>query len=202
MAAPPKGRVERGLPSKAYYRTTVREAISDLVRDFENRCAYSMQHADWLGGLGGLHVEHFNPNLKSAEIQDYFNLFPVSHTCNTVKGKKWPTKEELADGLRFLNCCEEVDYGEQIFEDPISHELVGTTPAAKFHLRHCGLKGGRTGAYFRDQREKRSQLWKTLEGYGVTPTNVETIHVADPAVQSLIALVKGMIPPIKAPIEG
>jgi hypothetical protein len=191
-------RVRRGQPTKTYYRTTVRDAIDDLVRDFNGRCAYSMQHGNRLGGLGGLHVEHFNPNLKKEEIQAYENLFPVSHTCNTVKGKKWPSDEELRAGLRFLNCCEEIDYGEHIVENATSHELVPTSPAASFHLRWCGLKGGKTGEYFRTQRQERTKLWQILETYGVTPENADFVQVPDALVQAMINVAQELIPPIKA----
>ena len=32
-----------------------------------------------------------------------------------------------------------MDYGEQIFEDPETHKLVGVNPAAIWHIRICGL---------------------------------------------------------------
>lgn len=189
-----RSRVKRGSPSKVYFRSTVRDAISDLLRDFENRCAYSMQHVKHLGGSGGLHVEHFDPNLKKEHVQTYENLFPVSQPCNSAKGKKWPTEEEQKSGLRFLNCCQEIDYGEQILEDPETHQLVAVTPAASFHLRHCGLKGGISGEYFRKAREERARLWKLLGEYGVTPENAESFEPPEAIVKSMAELVRKMIP--------
>jgi len=65
----------------------------------------------------------------------------------------WPTKTEASDGCRFLNPCEEMDYGEQIFEDPDTHRLVGTTPAAIWHIRICALNADPLV----NEREKRAK---------------------------------------------
>jgi len=66
------------------------------------------------------------------------SLSRVRH-CNGKKSNTWPSKAELAAGCRFLNPCEEMDYGEQIFEDPLTNRLVGITPAAIWHIRICAL---------------------------------------------------------------
>jgi len=87
-----------------------------------------MQHQSHSGPL---EVDHFDPRRKNDLTQDYENLFPASRHCNGKKADTWPTRSELAVGCRFLNPCQEMDYGEQIFEAPESHELVGVTPAAK-----------------------------------------------------------------------
>jgi hypothetical protein len=88
---------------------------------------------------GKLEVDHFDPRLKSELIQDFENLFPATRHVNGMKSDTWPTKAEQAAGCRFLNPCKEVDYGQQIFEDPHTHELLGINPAARWHIRICGL---------------------------------------------------------------
>lgn len=84
-------------------------------------------------------VDHFDPRKKQDKIQQYSNLFPADRRCNRAKGAQWPTDEEQKLGIRFLNCCEEVDYGECIFERPETGELVGTTVAARYHIEALRL---------------------------------------------------------------
>lgn len=81
-----------------------------------------------------IHVDHFDPTHKDDKYQQYTNLFPADARCNLTKSDQWPTEEERAQGIRFLNCCEEVDYGECIFEEPETGKLVGTTVAARYHI--------------------------------------------------------------------
>ena len=131
------GRVKRGpAPSAALKRTTYRKALPELRRDFEDRCAYCMRH---IGTKTEMQVDHFDPRKKLDKIQVYSNLFLADAHCNCAKGDTWPTDEEIAQGARFINCCDEVDYGKVIFEDPQTHELVGTTPAATFHIETIDL---------------------------------------------------------------
>ncbi len=95
-----------------------------------------MQHQE---RIGPLEVDHFDPRKKKHLIQEYKNLFPASRQANGKKSDHWPTKEEMRAGCRFLNPCEEMDYGEQIVEDPQTHELIGLNRAAVWHIRICGL---------------------------------------------------------------
>ena len=106
------------------------------MRDFDGRCAYSMQHHR---RCGKLEVDHFDPRKKKDLIQCYDNLFPASRHCNGKKSDHWPNQAESAAGCRFLNPCHELDYGGQIFENSDTHRLVGTTPAAVWHIRMCAL---------------------------------------------------------------
>ena len=126
------------------------------MRDFGERCAYSMQHRQ---RAGPMEVDHFDPRRKKDLIQDYGNLFLASRHCNRKKSDHWPNKDEAAAGCRFLNPCKEMDYGEQIFEDPQTHRLVGTTPAAIWHIRMCGLNA----EHLTDERAKRAEYWKLLD---------------------------------------
>jgi HNH endonuclease len=130
-------RIVRGpRPRKKLKRYNYSDALPELLRDFDNRCAYSMQHSEHAGPLT---VDHFDPRRKNDYIQDYENLFPASQHCNRRKWNYWPKRDEAAAGCRFLNPCKEIDYGEQIFEDRFTHELIGTNPAARWHIRICGL---------------------------------------------------------------
>lgn len=161
MSNSKKPRVKRGSPpDKPIKRRHYRDALPELLRDFGGRCAYSMQHQSHSGPL---EVDHFDPRQKKALIQDYNNLFPASRHCNGKKSDTWPTRAELAAGCRFLNPCKEMDYGEQIFEKPDTHELVGITPAARWHIRMCGLNAD----HLIQERYRRAKHWHALKNVGV-----------------------------------
>lgn len=115
-----------------------------------------MQH---MARCGPLEVDHFDPRKKTLVFQDYANLFPASRSCNGKKSDWWPTEEEKRAGCRFLNPCEEMDYDEQILEHPISHELIGLNPAARWHIRMCGLNA----PLLILERQKRASHWQTIK---------------------------------------
>ena len=98
MLSSKKGRITRGQsPAKRIKRHRYRNALPELMRDFEGRCAYSMQHHE---RAGAMEVDHFDPRRKADLIQEYGNLFLASRHCNGKKGDHWPTREEAAAGLR------------------------------------------------------------------------------------------------------
>jgi hypothetical protein len=119
-----------------------------------------MQHQS---RCGLLEVDHFDPRKKKNLFQDYCNLFPASRHCNGKKSDAWPTKAELAAGCRFLNPCEELDYGGQIFEDSTTHKLIGTTPAAKWHIRICALNAD----HLIEERRRRASHWRTIRNRAI-----------------------------------
>src|SRR6266567_1902077 len=154
MSSSARMRIKRGPPpAKPIKRRRYRDALPRLMEDFCGRCAYSMQHHE---RAGPMEVDHFDPRRKNDLIQRYENLFLASRHCNGKKSNHWPNKVEKASGCRFLNPCEEVDYGEQILEEPGSHRLVGVTPAARWHIRMCGLNA----LHLVYERAKRAECWK------------------------------------------
>jgi hypothetical protein len=106
-----------------------------------------------------MEVDHFNPNKKDETIQQYANLFPATRHCNGAKRDRWPTNKDRKAGARFLNCCEEADYGVHIFEDPDNHELVGVTPEGRYHVRNCDLNAPHLVA----ERAERAKIRWLLE---------------------------------------
>jgi hypothetical protein len=147
------------LPPKPFKRHKYRDALPYLMRDFDGRCAYSMQHH---ARAGKLEVDHFDPRLKKELFHKYDNLFPASRHCNCAKSDNWPNHEELAAGCRFLNPCKEMDYGEQILEDARTHIVIGTNPAAKWHIRMCGLNAPHLVNERRRRAEHRELLHRTI----------------------------------------
>lgn len=110
----------------------------------------------------------------------------------------WPSGELRKLGARFLNPTKEQDYGVHIFEDPGTHELVGTTPAGKYHIRCCDLNA----PHLVQERHDRAQLTKLLSDYFVTG-KVSVSQLVDGTVLDassvLRAILSKMIPPIAAP---
>ena len=146
-----------------------------------------MQHSD---RAGELEVDHFDPRQKNNPIQDYRNLFPASRLCNGKKWQHWPPAAEEGAGIRFLNPCEEMDYGEQIFEAADAHQLFGVTPAARWHIRVCGLNSRCLVL----ERETRARYWALIEKAG---KSIETAPDQVKAVwEAFRAEVELMIPGI------
>jgi hypothetical protein len=86
-----------------------------------------------------------------------------------------------------------MDYGEQIFEDPDSYELIGVTPAAKWHVRVCGLNAD----HLTHERRRRA------EGCALLKNRVVRVKGDNSTVRDLIAKyrqeVQLMIPEIPVP---
>ena len=64
-------------------------------------------------------------------------------------------------GVRFLNPTKEQDYGVHIFEDAVTHELVGASPAGRYHLRCCGSERATLGAGTEGSRAVKPRFWET-----------------------------------------
>lgn len=86
-----------------------------------------------------MEVDHYDPSKKKDPIQNYANLLLASRHCNGNKGEFWPSPEQRRLGIRVINPCEEIDYGLHLFEDPISHKLVGATPTGIAHIELLDL---------------------------------------------------------------
>ncbi len=160
-----KSRITRGKASKVIFpKGKHRQALPDLLRDFDGRCAYSMQYRG-----KELQVDHFNPRLTGKKKNHYTNLFPATAHCNRSKWDTWPTKADEGAGLRFLNCCEELDYGKHIFEDPITHKVFGITPAGRYHVRYCDLND----SIYILERKNRAEIGKLISDTIATVKHVE-----------------------------
>jgi hypothetical protein len=152
--------VRRGSPPKKILtESNLRKyALPALLRDFHSRCAYSMQHRRRAGGSEMLmEIDHFDPTIHGRKRNRYDNLFLSSRHCNNKKQGNWPTKSQQLQGIRFLNCCKELDYGRCIFEDAATHRVFGTTPAARYHVRILDLNA----PHFVEERAERAH-YRTL----------------------------------------
>jgi hypothetical protein len=106
-----------------------------------------------------MEIDHFNPTRRYDRVQSYHNLFLSTRHCNGAKRDRWPSAKMRKLGIRFLNCCQETDYGVHIFEDPDTHELVGVTPEGRYHIRNCDLNA----PHLLEERTERWRFWTLLE---------------------------------------
>src|ERR1035441_6280578 len=90
-------RVKRNTPNRLFTRHTCRDAWPFLMADFQERCAYSMQHISRAGGPRNMQVDHFNPHLKKKVFQNYSNLFLSTSHCNGSKSDRWPTNKDRSE---------------------------------------------------------------------------------------------------------
>ena len=194
-------RVHRGPPPlspRPITRKKYRKVLRELIRDFGKRCAYCMRYLELEKDI---QVDHFDPRRKNDHIQRYGNLFPADARCNRAKGDTWPTAAQRAKGLRFLNCCEEVDYGEVIFEAPETHLLVGTTPAARYHIETIQLNWWEL---VRMRKERAQRIAILDEAKELERTNPDA--VADPNIRRMMDLAQEIvdrsIPSIPPPPPG
>jgi hypothetical protein len=150
-----------------------------------------MQHVERIGEMA-MHVDHFDPRKKKRRRQAYSNLYLAGSQCNISKGNNWPTWVERASGVRFLDPCAEQDYGEHIFEDPITHELIGATPAGDYQILMCDLNA----LHLVLERRERSALQQILFGPGKVKSDFVT---ALEAIGELRRQYERSIPPIPPP---
>lgn len=98
----------------------------------------------------------------------------------------------MNEGIRFLDCCSEWDYGEHIFEDPITHQLFGVTPAGRYHIRMCDLNAPQ----FMRERTIRSRLRVILNSSPAIIRDLEKGLELSNLLTLLTDIAERFIPPI------
>lgn len=101
-------RFQRSVPLYQYRNYTRYRAL--LRRDFQYRCAYCLMHEYFLGGEAGCCIDHRRPvngpNASPELLAVYSNLYWCCRECNENKGDTWPSAEQIAKGIGFLDPCE------------------------------------------------------------------------------------------------
>lgn len=137
-----------------------------------------------------MEIDHHDPTLRNYERSKYENLFLATRHCNNKKRANWPSSTERKKEIRFLNCCKEMDYGVHILEDVSTGELVGMTPAGRYHIRTCDLNA----PHFVRERRERTQLLGKLKRMAVI---VRSPGQTYELLQQITPIVRDMIPEIK-----
>jgi hypothetical protein len=162
------------------------------MKDFGNRCAYSLQHSLTVGETA-IHIDHFDPRQKKNLKQNYLNLFPGISHCNGRKLDFWPQKEHRKAGVRLLNPRKEVDYNHQIVECIETGELIGLNPAAEFHILRLGLNA----EFLRTERLSRTNQRRLLNEGHIRVTSSDWSYALQ-MMKSYRNEVERKIPVIKA----
>lgn len=111
-----------------------------------------------------MEIDHFNPTLKRRARNAYSNLMLATRLCNNIKRDAWPAPSDIAIGARLLNPTVEMDYGEHIFEDPNTNELVAVSPEGSYHIDVLDLNN----ETFVWEREKRARYATLKREYAAT----------------------------------
>jgi hypothetical protein len=189
-------RLKRLVPDdKQYGKTTYRRAIKTLLGEAGGRCGYSLEHVlDF--GLKTMEVDHFDPTLKHPRRNRHENLIAASRHCNGAKSENWPSKELQKQGVRFLNPYIESDYGVHIFENLETGELIGATPAGRWHIEMLDLNADHLIRKRLDRTKLSMELKRCAYCSGADHSNqvFEALTALLPTVHDTIY--KKMIPPI------
>jgi hypothetical protein len=164
-----------------------------LLKDFEQRCAYSMRHVECAGGERHMEVDHFDPTLRGAARNDYSNLMLATRHCNNMKRDAWPTPAERQQGYRLLNPTKEMDYGYHIFEDETTHELVGATAAGQYHVDMLDLNHE---TFVWERRERAKYIHLKTSAPALLSGSFEQLR---DLVRFVGEQIDRLIPPIAAP---
>jgi hypothetical protein len=97
----------RSVPPRRY--RNYRRYRSLLRIDFRHRCAYCLTHEHYLGGEAGCTIDHHRPRSGPYARPDleseYSNLYWSCRECNDSKSDTWPSIEDDAIRLKFLDPC-------------------------------------------------------------------------------------------------
>lgn len=134
-------------------------------------------------------VDHHNPTLPESTRNRYENLYLASRHCNGKKSDHWPTPAQRKLGIRFLDPCAEIDYGQLLFEDPDSFEIWGESPAARYHIRILDLNA----PHLVEERRNRFQMWRLYSDPSIV-TMLGTQSTAHAGVKAFSDELRQMIP--------
>ena len=113
---------------------------------FRCRCAYCLSHEQKMGQFAAMEVDHFKPKGRPefAHLEhEWTNLYYCCRICNQHKSNRWPTDQQMREGLRFVDPCEEdPDEHFRLCLHPRHDELcwlTPLTPAARYTIEKIRL---------------------------------------------------------------
>jgi hypothetical protein len=144
----------------------------------------------------GMEVDHYNPTLKGNKYHAYGNLYPAISLCNNAKTDVWP-KSAKKSRQRFLDPCKEQDYGEHIFEDSNTGELLTDTEEGIFHIENIDLNN----EWLKEKRRERTGLRRSISTALIKDTAAESAEFKA-LFDQINRLVDEGIPPIPSMPSG
>jgi hypothetical protein len=131
----------RSVPERLYRDYTDYRPL--LRWDFRYRCAYCLTHEYFLGGEAGCCIDHYRPVhgpfARPDLVADYNNLYWCCRECNENKGDTWPSPEDYALGLRFLDPCRPEDDHDLHWRVLPTGVLEPNTPVGIYTIRRLKL---------------------------------------------------------------
>ncbi len=117
-----------------------------LQRLFRHRCAYCLSHEKLMSRFDAMEVDHFRPTGRSefAHLKcAWANLYYCCRRCNQHKWRKWPNADDLENGRRFVDPCEEdPDEHFRLTRDESGDEdgkIASKTPAGRYSIAKIRL---------------------------------------------------------------
>ena len=105
----------------------------------------------------------------------------------------------MHEGIRFLNPCEEDDYGRHMLENPKTHEVFGVTPAGKYHIRVLDLNAPHL---VRERRQRAKYYDQLVDRFMIFEAPDSEISIVLELLDFLKELVGDMICPIPYQSQG
>jgi hypothetical protein len=114
-----------------------------LRKDFRFRCAYCLVQEYFVGGEAGCCIDHHRPvnglNARPDLVSEYTNLYWCCRECNENKGDSWPSQEDYAANIRFLDPCEPEDDHELHWRILQNGMIEPLTSIGRYTVRHLKL---------------------------------------------------------------
>jgi hypothetical protein len=189
-----RGKAPKTKLTEANYR---KKALSYLIRDFGNRCAYCLDPSEFRHSSLN-HVDHFDCELTGKKRHRYENLMLACVTCNFCKRDK-PLRNPFEKTQRLLNCTEETEFPKHIQEGS-NGQWNALTPEGHYHLQVIGLTERSHENKRRARRENAEQIRSLLK-------NAIQCQSGNPAavIREVIAVTRGILellegfPPLVTP---
>jgi hypothetical protein len=133
-----------------FYRTQPKRRYKDyrkyrpqLRKDFRFCCAYCTLHETMVGGEANYCIDHFRPIRGIYPHPDleceYTNLYWACRECNENKGANWPSPEQIADGLYFIDPCTPEGDHDLHWKTESNGTLVPKTRAGEYTIEKLKL---------------------------------------------------------------
>ncbi len=129
--------------------------------DFQFRCAYCEMTEGYLRGPDVFGADHFRPYKQFPALDCiYDNLYYCCNKCNSYKGTSWPTAEQQAKGLTFVDPCAEDPYAVHFRIDSFG-AASPLSEAGKYSLRIIRLNREECRRF----RKKRESVRNRIREY-------------------------------------
>lgn len=155
-----------------------------LRLDYFGRCCYCGVPEHLFGGENHFTVEHFVPKSKEPDLECcYFNLHYACDDCNRIKGKKWPSKEQVANGFQFW--LPTWDRSIDHFRLAENGEIGWLSPMGEYTIKSIRLNRKFANDFRRDRLKEFDLFRKTLVSIRTLRLMLESGNLSDELAENL-----------------